>query len=70
MKAQKAARVTGCSNDLVWRNKYMRKKTKSKIYMATVRPIKIYTGKKGRNITRQIVEGNEMKVLRKIVEKT
>ena len=26
-QAQKAARVDGCLNDLVWRNKYMRKET-------------------------------------------
>jgi hypothetical protein len=32
----------GCLNDLVWRNKYMRKETKSKIYKATVRPIMTY----------------------------
>ena len=31
---QKAARVPGCLNDLVWRNKYMRKETKSKIHKA------------------------------------
>ena len=30
-QAQKAARVAGCLNDLVWRNKYTRKETKSKI---------------------------------------
>jgi hypothetical protein len=27
-QAQKAARVAGCLNYLVWRNKYMRKETK------------------------------------------
>ena len=27
-QAQKAARVTGCLNDLIWRNKHMRKETK------------------------------------------
>ena len=30
-QVQKAARVASCLNDLVWRNKYMRKETKSKI---------------------------------------
>ena len=29
-QAQQAARVTGSLNDLVWRNKYIRKETKSK----------------------------------------
>ena len=28
-QVQKAARVTGCLNELVWKNKYMRKETKS-----------------------------------------
>ena len=27
-QAQKAARMTGCLNDLVWRNRYIRKETK------------------------------------------
>ena len=33
-QVQKAARVASCLNDLVWRNKYMRKETKPKIYKA------------------------------------
>jgi hypothetical protein len=32
----------GCWNDPVWRNKYMKKETKSNIYKATVRPIMTY----------------------------
>ena len=42
IQAQEAARVAGCLNDLIWRNKYMRKETKSKIYMATMRRIMTY----------------------------
>jgi len=30
-------------NDLVWRNKYIGKETKSKMYKATVRPNMTYT---------------------------
>ena len=29
-QAQKVARVAGCLNDLVWRNKYMKKKERKK----------------------------------------
>jgi hypothetical protein len=36
-QAQKVERVAGCLNDIVWRNKYMRKETKSKIYKAIKR---------------------------------
>jgi hypothetical protein len=42
VKAQRAARVAGCLNDLVWRNKCMRKETKAKIYKAIAPPIMTY----------------------------
>ena len=59
-------------NDLVWRNTYTRKETESKIYMATVRPITTYALETRTEIsrTRQMLEANEMKVLRKIFGKT
>ena len=64
--------MAGCLNDLAWTNKYMRKETKSKTYKTTVRPImtnaletRAETWK-----TRQMLEANEMKVLRKTVGKT
>jgi hypothetical protein len=59
-------------NDLVWRNKYVRKETKSKIYKATVRPIMTYAleTRAETSRTRQMLEANEIKVLRKIVDKT
>ena len=57
---QKAARGAGCLNYLVWRNKYMRKKTKSEIYKATVCPIMTYAlEKKGRNIKNQTNVGRK-----------
>ena len=34
IQAQKTARVAGCLNYLVWRNKYTRKDTKSEVYRA------------------------------------
>ena len=45
----------------------MRKETKSKIYKATVRPIMAYALETAK--TRQMLEANEMKVLRKLVGK-
>jgi hypothetical protein len=42
IQTQKAARVAGCLNYLVWRNKYIRKETKSNIYKTTVRSIMTY----------------------------
>ena len=49
----------------------MRKETKSKIYKATVRPIKTFTleTRAETSRTRQMLKENEMKVLRKIVGK-
>ena len=44
---QKAARVANCLNDLVWRNKYARKETKSKIYKATVARLRHIHWKQG-----------------------
>jgi hypothetical protein len=35
-QAQKAARVVGCLNDLIWRSKYIRKERKSKTYKARI----------------------------------
>ena len=59
-------------NDLVWRNKYMRKETKSKIYKATERPIMTYALETSEETSKtiQMLEANKMKVLRKIVGKT
>ena len=39
---KKSARVAGCVNDFVSRNKYMRKETQYKIYKVTVHPIMAY----------------------------
>ena len=49
-QAEKAARVAGCLNDLVWRNKYVRKETKSKVDEAIVSPIVICTRNQSGNI--------------------
>ena len=61
-----------CLNDLVWRNKYAREETKSKIYKATIRPIMTYALETRAETlkTRRMLEANQMTVLRKIVGKT
>ena len=61
-QAQKAARVAGCLNHLVWRNKHMRKETKSKIYKETVRPIMPYSleTRKETSVTRQMLQAKEI----------
>ena len=49
----------------------MRKETKSKIHKATVRPTMTYAleTREGTSRTRQMLEANEMKVVRKIDSK-
>ena len=70
--SSETASVAGCLNDLVWRNKYMRKETKSNNIQDKRTPDNDkYTTNKRRNLkSRQILEANEMKVLRQIVGKT
>ena len=72
IQAQKALRVVDCWNDIVLKNKDMRKETKSKIYKATVRPIMTYAleTRADTSKTRQMLEANENNLLRKIVGKT
>ena len=56
---QKAERVAACLNYLIWRNKYMRKETKSKIYKTTLPDYDICTENKGRNIKNQTNHGSK-----------
>ena len=67
-----AARIAGCMNDVIWRNKYLRKDTKVKIYKAVVRPILTYAAETRADTTKtkQMLETTEMNILRKIVGKT
>jgi hypothetical protein len=70
-QAQTAARVACCLNYLVWRNKIYVKGNKIRnIHDICTPDNDICTGNKGRNIiNRQMLEVNEMKVLRKITVK-
>jgi hypothetical protein len=63
----KANKVTCCLNDTIWRKKYIKKETKSRIYKAVVRLIKTYTAKIGPDtaISQRILDAAEMTVLGK-----
>jgi hypothetical protein len=68
----KANRITGCLDDCVWRNKYLNKETKVRIYKSVVRPIMTYvceTRPDSMKIKGQ-TQVAEIKVLRKIIGKT
>lgn len=71
-QANKAARIAGCMNDIIWKNKYLNKETKTRIYKAVIRPISTYACevRADTSKTKQILETNEMNILRKIMEKT
>jgi hypothetical protein len=45
-QVRKGNRVAGCLNDTTWRNKYIRKEIKSKLYKAVVRSIVTPSGNK------------------------
>ncbi|KAK9887098.1 hypothetical protein WA026_020042 [Henosepilachna vigintioctopunctata] len=71
-QATKAARIAGCLNDTIWRNKHIGIEAKARIYKATVRPIMTYTAETRPETTktRRLLETTEMKVLRRITGKT
>ena len=52
-------------DDIVWRNKYMRKETKSNIYKIIVRPIMTYAldNELKHKKNRQMLRANDFKVL-------
>ncbi|XP_044767088.1 uncharacterized protein LOC123322993 [Coccinella septempunctata] len=68
----KAARVAGCLNDTIWRNKHMRTDTKIRIYKTTIGSIMTYCAETRADTarTKRLLETTEMKVLRRIAGKT
>lgn len=64
----KATRVAGCLNEMVWRNKYMAKESKVRVYKTVVRPVLTYAAETRADTkrTKQQLRTVEMKVLRKI----
>ncbi|CAG9833287.1 unnamed protein product [Diabrotica balteata] len=67
-QASKAARVSGCLRETIWRNKYLITESKMKVYKTTVRPILTYAAETRTDIrkTKQQINNIEMKVLRSI----
>lgn len=68
----KANKIAGCLNDVIWRNKHLKKHTKARVYKTTIRPIMTYTAETRADTarTRRLLETTEMKILRRISGKT
>lgn len=64
----KAAKTAGCLNEMVWRNRFMNKDSKVRIYKTIVRPVLTYAAETRAETqrTKQQFRTLEMKVLRKI----
>ena len=71
-QANKAARIAGCMNDIIWKNKFLNKEAKTRIYKSVVRPILTYAveTRSDTSKTKRVLETNEMSILRKIVHKS
>lgn len=68
----KANRIAGCLNHSIWQNQYLRKDTKVRIYKAVIRPVLSYAAETRADSKKicQMMEVSEMRVLRKITNKT
>ena len=64
--------ISGCLNETIWSNKYLRNEAKVRIYKSNVRPILTYAAETRTDTakTRQLLEVTEMKALRRIINKT
>ncbi|XP_050459519.1 uncharacterized protein LOC126855693 [Cataglyphis hispanica] len=64
----KAARISGCLKEIIWRNKHMKREAKVKIYKTCVRPIMTYAAEIRADIrkTKSMVRTTEMRTLRAI----
>jgi hypothetical protein len=70
-QVHKSARISGCLNDAIWPNKYLRLEAKVRIYKSVVRPILTYYVETRADIskTKQLLETTEMNTLKKLVGK-
>ncbi|XP_060524527.1 uncharacterized protein LOC132700944 [Cylas formicarius] len=68
----KANKVAGCLNDVIWRNKHLKKHTEVRVCKTTIRPIMTYTAETRSDTakTSRLLETTEMKILRRISAKT
>ena len=71
-QANKAARIAGWVNDLIWKNKFLNKETKRRIYKSVVHPILTYAveTRLDTSKTNRVLETSELSTLRKIVHKS
>jgi hypothetical protein len=60
----KAARLSGCLNGTIWRNKYLRQETKVRNYKSVLRPVLTYATETCADTskTKQISETTEMNI--------
>ncbi|KAI4480031.1 hypothetical protein M0802_014287 [Mischocyttarus mexicanus] len=70
-QVRKLAVVSGALKNIIWRNKYLRKETKTRIYKTCVRPILTYAIeiRTDTKRTKQALRTAEMNILRPIVGK-
>ncbi|KAI4472449.1 hypothetical protein M0802_016812 [Mischocyttarus mexicanus] len=71
-QVRKPAVVSEALKNIIWRNKYLRKETKTRIYKTYVRPILTYAieTRADTKRTKQALRTAEMNILRPIVGKT
>jgi hypothetical protein len=73
-QANKAARMSGCLNDMIWKNKCLRLETKVRIYKLAVKQIPTYSIKTRADICKtkkkKLLDTTKMNTLKKIVGNT
>lgn len=71
-QAIKASKISGCLNNAIWSNQYLRTEAKVRVYKTVVRPILTYAAETRPNTAKtcQILEITEMKTLRRIMNVT
>ena len=71
-QTQKAAAISGCLKNMIWKNKHMNIQSKVRIYKTCVRPIMTYGIESRADTvrTKSLLRTSEMKILRNITGKT
>lgn len=64
--------MAGCLNNIIWKNKYIKTKVKSRIYKSAIKPLMTYTAETKPDTvqTKRLLGTNEMRILRRITGKT
>ena len=68
----KGTRISGCLNNLIWRNRYMSAESRVRIYKTSVRPVLTYAAESRADTisTQQLLKKTEIRIIRTIQEKT